>query len=111
MIMKMNVELLNSEQLYLEVVCCKNNKNYEKAVTYWKIAAEQWWFKNFWLYIGHPDAQYELGVCYSNGKGVNKDLQKAFTYYERAAKQGHVVAKYSLGICFARGLGVDKDIK
>ena len=30
-----------------------------------------------------------LGRLYENGKGVERNLQKAFEYYQNAAKSGH----------------------
>lgn len=40
----------------------------------WTMDAEQ----------GYAQAQYNLGVCYENGYGVKKDLNKAKYYYDKA---------------------------
>ena len=32
---------------------------------------------------GHPVAEYELGLCYSNGEGVKQDLKQAALLYQR----------------------------
>jgi TPR repeat protein len=37
---------------------------------------------------GNVQAQYNLGVCYENGLGVEPDLPKAAKYYQEAADQG-----------------------
>lgn len=37
---------------------------------------------------GNADAQYKLGVMYSEGKGIPKDDSKAVYWYRKAAKQG-----------------------
>lgn len=41
-------------------------------------------------------AQYNVGLIYANGKGVQKDLAKAKKWYEKAAKQGNGPAQYNL---------------
>ena len=38
---------------------------------------------------GHAEAQYNLGICYENGKGVEQDYEKAEEWYREAAAQGH----------------------
>ena len=35
-----------------------------------------------------PDAFYELGVCYENGEGVDRDLDKAIGWYRKALEGG-----------------------
>ena len=41
-------------------------------------------------------AQYNVGLIYANGKGVQKNLAKAKKWYEKAAKQGNGPAQYNL---------------
>ena len=38
--------------------------------------------------IGDPAAELSLAHCYSYGKGVSKDLNKAFEYHLSAAEKG-----------------------
>ncbi len=59
---------------------------------------------------GNPKAQFYLGMCYSNGEGVEKDGAEAVKWYRRAAEQGVAEAVYSLGVCYADGCGVAKDL-
>ena len=40
--------------------------------------------------------QYNLGLCYEEGEGVNKDLNKAIMWYSKAAQQGYKDAKKAL---------------
>ena len=54
-------------------------------------------------------AQVNLGVCYSNGTGVEKDEQKAVELYQKAAEQGDANAQYNLGWCYESGTAVEKD--
>ena len=37
----------------------------------------------------HASAQNELGLCYYNGYGTDKNPKRAFHWYEKAAKQGN----------------------
>jgi len=58
---------------------------------------------------GHAGAQFNLGVCYSNGDGVAKDAEQAASWFRRAAEAGHADAQFNLGCCYANGDGVAKD--
>ena len=47
---------------------------------------------------GDADAQYNLGVCYANGYGLQKDLTQAMFWFRKAADQGHAKAREALKI-------------
>ena len=66
-------------------------QDYAKAVEHFKKAAE----------IGNVSAQYNLGVCYASGNGVQKNVAEAIRWYRKAAENGHATAKEEL-----RNLGV-----
>ncbi|KAH3743327.1 chitin synthase regulatory factor chr2 [Pelomyxa schiedti] len=52
-----------------------------------------------------------LGLCYDFGVGgVEKDIHKAVTLYQRAADAGSARAMGNLGWCYEHGEGVRKDI-
>jgi TPR repeat protein len=51
-----------------------------------------------------------LGNCYYSGRGVSQDFNKAFEYYQQAAKLNHSDAIYKLGLCYKNGKGVSNDI-
>ncbi len=55
------------------------------------------------------EAQYLLGMCYSNGYGLDKDVVQAFNWYRKAAEQGHAGAQLCVGYSYTEGLGVTKD--
>lgn len=55
---------------------------------------------------GDAKAQYNLGVCYYNGNGVEKDYQEAVKWYRKAAEQGIAEAQCNLGLCYDEGRGV-----
>ena len=46
---------------------------------------------------GDADAQFSLGVCYHEGKGVGKDDALAIELWTKAAKQDNQDARFVLG--------------
>ncbi len=54
-------------------------------------------------------AQRNIAHLLRTGMGVEKDLGKARTYYERAAERGLVSAQVNLGLLYLNGEGVDAD--
>ena len=63
------------------------------------------------LHPKHIDAQYNLGICYYCGKGVDRDEKKAVKWYTEAAEQGYARAQCSLGYCYEYGKGVEQDLE
>lgn len=58
---------------------------------------------------GNVDAQYDLAECYYEGYGIEKDLEKAYFWYSKAADQGDAEAIYSLGWMYMNGEFVAKN--
>ena len=58
---------------------------------------------------GDPNAQFELGVRYAEGKGVAPDDKEAARWILKAAEQGHLEAQFNLGLMYADGNGVPLD--
>lgn len=77
------------------------NGDYVSAISVWSPLAQQ----------GHPAAQYSMGLLYDQGKGVEKDSQRALQYFQSAVKQNLPAAQYYLGVKYYAGLGVDKNVK
>jgi len=46
-------------------------------------------------------AQCNLGICYDNGKGVEKSATEAYAWYRKAAEQGDVRARALGGLLVA----------
>src|SRR5690606_30687026 len=68
--------------------------DYKAAVNQWKGPAER----------GDPDAQFNLAQAYKLGQGVDRDMSRAETLYERAAANGHLQAADNYGLLlFQRG--------
>ena len=64
---------------------------------------------------GNTDAMHELGQCYQDGRGVNKNLEKAFRWFKQADDAGNSwgsFAIYDLGINYQGGYyGVGKNLE
>ncbi|XP_078684750.1 DAP3-binding cell death enhancer 1-like [Branchiostoma floridae x Branchiostoma belcheri] len=54
---------------------------------------------------GSAKAQYNLGVCYEQGRGVDRDLSKAAELYQQSADQGHGRAQFNLATLYLHGGG------
>jgi hypothetical protein len=46
---------------------------------------------------GYANAQFNLGLMYDNGHGVQKDDRKAVEWFQKAADQGNAPAQFNLG--------------
>ncbi|HWA08622.1 MAG TPA: tetratricopeptide repeat protein [Opitutaceae bacterium] len=58
---------------------------------------------------GDPRAQFNLGLCYENGRDVEKDLTEAIRWFRAAAEQGYDEAQYALGCCYNGEEGFPRD--
>ena len=76
-------------------------QNFEKAVHYYKMAAEK----------GNRQSQENLGYCYYYGREGEPDYEKAFQYYALGAFDGHLVSLYKIGDMYLHGLYVPKNEK
>ena len=54
---------------------------------------------------GLAAAQFNLGLLYANGQGVQKDDAQARQWYEKTAVQGHANAQVRLGSLYDYGRG------
>ena len=80
-------ESITANEAYAKGLSAYNNKNYKEAVEWYLTAAEQ----------GHTDAQYNLGVFYEIGEGVDQSWRESIKWYRKAAEQGHSKAQNTLG--------------
>lgn len=58
----------------------------------------------------NPTVLYEIGQCYANGLGTDKDIHRAFEHFLNSANNGLDIAQVRLGQCYAEGLGIEKDV-
>jgi len=78
-----------------------DRKEYTKAYDIWiKLANE-----------GDPEAQYNIGLLYLNGLGVEKNERLALMWFTYAGEQGMADAQYNAGVLFYSGKGVYPDHK
>ena len=85
--------------LYSRCACGKSFPTDAYSKRWFRKAAEQ----------ENATAQYHLGCCYRDGKGVAQDREKAAEWFRKAAEQGHAAAQYEFGLCCESGKGVAKD--
>ncbi len=100
--MKLHRVLLVLSALILSVsadsVESQNKKNQE---SFWQVYTS--------ALRGDRIAEYQVGVMYERGIGVNRDWAKAVEWYEKSAWQGHVDAQYNLALMYAAGRGVEQN--
>ena len=53
---------------------------------------------------GDPDGQNWVGMNYAAGEIIRKDVEKAVSYFNQAAAQGHPTAMYYLGLLYSSEL-------
>lgn len=58
---------------------------------------------------GVASAQFNLAMCYAEGKGVDKDPGRAFTWARKAADQGYAPAQSMVSRFYHNGEGVAQD--
>lgn len=63
--------------------------DYSKALEYFERAAE----------LGSAEAQYNLGIFYRDGIGLEKSLEKAMHWLEQCAQQDFPAAQAELSVC------------
>ncbi len=89
------------EEMFQHGKAAYGAEQYTEAIEWYSKAAEQ----------GVAEAQYRLGRCYYNGKGVSQNSEEAVRWFRKAAEQGDAEALYDLGHCYYYGEGVTKDLE
>ena len=74
-------------------------QDYVAALEEWRPLAEE----------GNAEAQFGIGLCYENGRGVERDLTQAAIWYRKAAEQNLDEAQFNLGNLYLNASGVPKD--
>ena len=59
---------------------------------------------------GNVEAKRELGLLYSTGKGVEKDVIKGFEWWMKAAEKGDAQSQRNIGILLYMGRVHEKDV-
>jgi TPR repeat protein len=76
-------------------------QSFEQAASWYEKAANQ----------NHVEALLDLGLLYSDGRGVTKDPKRALALFRRSAGLGESFAQYQVGLAYDIGNGVRKDQK
>lgn len=58
---------------------------------------------------GDKIAQFQVGVIYERGIGMEANQTLAANWFEKSAQQGYVDAQYNIAIMYASGRGVEAD--
>ena len=84
---------------YDEALSAYQNQNFLKAQTIWVELAE----------LGNVNAQYALGVMHLRGEASDPSNTAAFSWFEKAAAEGHPTAMFNLGVAYWEGAGVEEN--
>ncbi len=60
---------------------------------------------------GDIESQYSLATLYYEGKETEKNLEKAFYWYQKAAENGFERAQYNLARLYENGEGTEKNLE
>lgn len=71
--------------------------DHDTALREFRSAAEQ----------GLEVSQYNLGIMYYSGNGVEQDFREAYRWTRQAAEQGHRAAQFNLGVLYFNSQGVN----
>lgn len=82
---------------YYEAVAAMEAGDYATALVEFRRAAEE----------GLHLAQYNLGVMYYTGQGVEQSYETAFHWLSQAADQGHLNSMFNLATMYYNGQGVN----
>ncbi|MEP1206507.1 MAG: peptidoglycan-binding protein [Rhizobiaceae bacterium] len=59
---------------------------------------------------GDPKALFQLGMRYSDGNDVKRNMTESAKWFQHAADAGFAPAQYSLGSLYEKGIGVERNI-
>ncbi|MDO5774765.1 MAG: tetratricopeptide repeat protein [Spirochaetales bacterium] len=86
----------------MRLPCVKTESAYKKAFELFNKAYN----------LGEEQAIINIGLCYLQGNGTEKNEKEAVKCFEQAAeKNSSGVAYFNLGVCYENGFGVEKDYK
>ena len=64
-------------------VVAYNIKDYEKAMAHWRVSAND----------GHGESQFNIGYMFENEQGVERSIERAIFWYEKAIEHGYAEAR------------------
>jgi TPR repeat protein len=87
------------EEAFSRGVAAYNAGDYATAIAEFRTAAAG----------GMGDAQFNLGLMYSNGQGVVQDYEETLKWWRQAAAQDVADAQNNLGMMYENGRGVEQN--
>lgn len=84
---------------YEEAFKAYQNQNFSDAEVAWIELADS----------GDVNAQYALGVMHLRQEASDSSPAAAFSWFEKAAAQGHATAMFNLGVAYWEGAGVEQN--
>src|ERR1700752_910776 len=54
---------------------------------------------------------YKADIKAQNGEGTEKNLEKAFYWYQKAAENGDIDAQYNLALLYKNGEGTEENLE
>ena len=88
----------SAEALYNKGLEAFFSDDYSTALICFQQAADQ----------GYADAEFDLGIMYMYGYGVEQSYENAAQYFQLAADHGHAEAQFDLGLMYGNGYGVEQ---
>lgn len=79
----------------------QNNPQMKNTPALWKLYTD--------ALRGDKNSQFQVGVMFERGAGVEVNQTQAAKWYEKAGLQGHIDAQYNVGIMYASGRGVEQN--
>lgn len=86
---------------YQKGLACLRYKEYGRATTIWLKLAE----------TGDARAQFDLGVMFQAGLGMEPEYEESLRWLRKAADQGYGRAENYLGAMYRTGRGVERDLE
>lgn len=83
----------------------EENLNSENLAQTFQEELDTWTLR---AYEGDRDAQFKVGVLFTNDQFSEPDFEQAVYWYKQAARQGHSLAQYNLGHQYLNGVGVQQ---
>ena len=91
---------------------CKELDRCLELNKYWDTDKKKW-FEGYYKIANethYPLSECQLGYCYLEGIGTEKNIFKAVEWTSLSAKHGDRDAQYNLGCFYEDGIGLEKDI-
>src|SRR4051794_28430759 len=115
-----NLKLIDNDIIIDELISLYNNsvqrgmceKDYIQLIKQHMLLKNKNEIAIFNYLLNNKNKQHEIAILakfYRYGIGTEKNVVKAFEYYEKATNKGHVDSMHNLGDCYQFGIGIEKN--